>query len=235
MSASKRSRTQCKKYQIIDQEESPDQTYKENIMEKQFKLLVELGIRPKDELVSIINHVWAESCLDGPYIDMSGLQPKGVPELYPYPVGSSRSNIFSVQSHWGIATLPNGSQAPSVCDIKYDAERMAHCLGLSFRTEALDIAYQAYSSDLIEERPDWSWHAEIENWFRQIGESLYESFGFNVGTIGTETDRFSASELRRDGIPDDRRQALLIEEGQWVHWYPSTQSRPSEAIGTGLA
>ena len=204
-------------------------------MEKHFKLLVELGIRPKDELVSIINHVWAQSCLDGPYTDMSGLQPKGVPELYPYPAGSSRTNIFSARTHWGIATLPNGSQAPSVCNIKYDADKMSHCLELTFRVEALDIAYQADPENRIEERPDPSWYAEIENWFRQIGESLYESFGFNVGTIGTETARFSASDLQKDGIPDVRRQALLIEEGQWVHWYPSTHPRTSEAIGTGLA
>ena len=202
-------------------------------MDKYFKLLVELGIRPKDELVSIVNHIWAQSCLDGPYIDMSGLHPKGVPELYPYPAGSSRTNIYSVQSHWGSATLPNGSQAACVCDIKYNAARMAHCLDLSFRIEALDIAYLADPSNIAEQRPDRSWYAEIENWFRQIGESLYESFGFNVGTIGTETDRFSANDLRRDGILDDRRLALLIEEGQWVYWYPSTEPRPPEGVRIG--
>ena len=204
-------------------------------MDKKFKLLVELGIRPKDELVSIVNHVWAQSCLDGPYIDMSGLQPKGVPELYPYPAGSSRSNIFSVQSHWGIATLPNGRQAPAVCSIKYNAERMGHRLEMSFSWDALDMAYQTDSNYLFGELLGLPWYTEIEDWYRAVGEGLYEYFGFNIGTIGIDTDGYSASDLRRDGIPEARRQGLLIEMGQQVIWYPSTQPRRSEAIGTGLA
>ncbi len=204
-------------------------------MDKHFKLLVELGIRPKDELVSIVNHVWAQSCLDGPYIDMSGLQPKGVPEFYPYPEGSNRSNIYSVQTHWGIATLPNGSQAPSVCSIEYSGDRMGHCFELSFSMEALEAAYEADLSIPSEEQPEQSWYAEIENWFRAVGEDLYESFGFNVGTIGIRTDGFPARDLSTDGVPEAGRQGLLIETGQQVLWYPSTQPRQSEAIGTGLA
>ena len=202
-------------------------------MDKCFKLLVELGTRPKDELVSIVNHIWAKSCLAGPYIDMSGLQPKGVPELYPYDEDSYGPNLFSVQSHWGYATLPNGSRVPCICDIRYYGRKLGHCLDLSFRWEALDAAFQTDSSYLSEDRLNPHWYAEIEGWFRVIGEALYESFGFRLGIIGIETDLLSISNLRRHGIPEDRRQAMLVEAGQRVYWYPPAQARPPGAVRTG--
>ena len=203
-------------------------------MNKDFKLSIELGTRAKDELVDIVDHIWAQSCLEGPYIDMSGLQPKRVPKIYAQNPGSYGPNICRVQSHWGYATLPNGYQVPCICEIRYCGPEMGHCLEISFRWEALNAAYTDLNS-FSEGRPNPPWYAETESWFRYIGEEICESFGFDLGTIGAEPDRFSASELLRDGIPEDRWQALLIEEGQWAHWYPSTQPRPSEAIGTGAA
>ena len=82
-------------------------------MDKHFKLSIELGIRPKDELASIVDHIWAQSCLDGPYIDVSGLQPKNAPRLYAYDEESHGPDICSVQSHWGYATLPKGRHTVS--------------------------------------------------------------------------------------------------------------------------
>lgn len=191
---------------------------------------MELGIRPKDELVSIVNHVWAQSCLDGPYTDMSGLQPKGVPKLYPYGEESYGPDICRVQSHWGYASLPNGYQVPCICDIRYYGPKKGHGLEMSISLEALNVAYQADLSCFSNDRLGPPWYTEIEGWFIEVGKVLHESFEFQWGIIGIETDLSSLGDGRRDRIPEDRRQAVLFEAGQWVPWYSWGQPRQPGTI-----
>lgn len=204
-------------------------------MDKYFKLSVELGTRPKDELASIVNQIWAQGYLDGPYIDMSGLQPKRLPELYPYGEDSYGHNICQVQSHWGYASLPNGYRVPCLCDIRYHGTEKGHGLEMSISLEALNVAYQTELSHLSNDRLDPPWYTEIEGWFIEMGKALDEAFGFQSGIIGMETDLNSLGDVRRDGIPEDRRRTLLLEAGQWVPWYPSDEPRQRGAVRSGTA
>ena len=192
-------------------------------MDKYFKLSIELGTRPKDELVSIVNQIWAQRHLDGPYIDMSGLQPKGVPEIYPYGEDSYGPNNCRVQSHWGYASLPNGYQVPCICDIRYYGPEKGHGLELSISLEVLNVAYQADLSHLSDDRLNPPWYTEIEGWFIEVCKALYESFEFQSGIIGIEADVSSLGDVRRNENPEDCRQAVLYEAGQWAPWYRPRQ------------
>ena len=164
-------------------------------MNQYLKSFVELGTRPKDELVSIVDHIWTLECLDGPYIDMSGFQPKGVPELYPYNDGLYGPSICGVQSHWGYATILNGFQAPCVCGIRYYGREIGHCLEMSFRWEALNAAYQTDPIYLSEDRPTPPWYGEMESWLRQIAEGLPGSSGYRSEVVGTGIDILTPIDL----------------------------------------
>ena len=156
---------------------------------------MELGTRPKDELVSIVNNIWAQGCLDGPYIDMSGLQPKDVPELYPYDEESYGPSIYCVQTHWGYATLPSGLAAPCVCGIEYYGREIGHCLEMSFRWEALNAAYQTDPNYLPDDRRTPTWYSDMECWFTNIAEGLPGSSGYRSRVVGTGTDILTPIDL----------------------------------------
>ena len=164
-------------------------------MNKYFRSFVELGTRPKDELISIVDHIWTLECFDGPYIDMSGFQPKGVPELYPYNHGLYGQSICGVQSHWGYATLPSGLAAPCVLSVGYYGREIGHCLEMSFRWEALNAAYQTDLNYIPDDRRTPTWYSDMECWFRNISEGLPGSSGYRLRVVGTETDILTPIDL----------------------------------------
>ena len=68
------------------------------------------------------------------------------------------------------------------------------------------------------------WAEPLDNWFAEIGRSIYERVPFALGLIGEEVSGYTtASEVASAGVPERRGLPMLVpnERGE-LNWYPPT-------------
>jgi hypothetical protein len=172
------------------------------------ELALELGPPSDDRMGAALAALWAHPTLDGCYADDDRepwVQPRVAPALAADWEGTG-NRLF------GVATLPSGRR--HVC--------LSHC-----------IRYEGYEDEGSEDTdslslclpaPPYEWRAEIEDWLRQVGESVFAAVEFRLGLIGLEVELMvTAEQVRADGVPDERWFAYLWPEDGRLGWFPATR------------
>lgn len=181
-----------------------------------YELAIELGPRSDERLAAASAALWRHPKLDGPYGD-NKREPWNQELVSPSLVVSDEL----VTHLYGVATLPDGHQVPCGSVAVREQESAIDWLDLYIPLGVLETIYEIEHPD----NPSWRvWAEPLQDWFADIGRSIYYEVPFSLGLIGEEVSGYrSASEVASEGVPEKRWLPLLVpnERGELV-WYPTT-------------
>jgi hypothetical protein len=185
-----------------------------------FELSIELGSRSDERLHRALNSLWSHPTLDGCY-ERHKVEPWNQRRLdSPDPDGMLKHKLF------GIAQLPNGKPVACASHIVVGGNSSPDLLHFGVPMGALGYSYPvgAYPFD---DGLQLDWRAPINEWLRQIGESIFVSIKFRLGLVGHEVGGLAfAEDIAKNGIPDERWEGYLWPESGNLSWYPPNMGAP---------
>jgi hypothetical protein len=169
---------------------------------------------------SVLKTLWTFPSLSGCYLRRD-LPPSAQARVQPCESG--------VPGHlYGLATLPNQSAIVCGCyttEIHNENMGVEHWVGFYLPLGALSDAYPvgAYPFGPMDKLIEWkpvvdSFLAEIARWInRKVAISLaLVGFEVNISEVSPES-------IRANGIPDERNEEILWNDGADLKWYPATR------------
>jgi hypothetical protein len=180
-----------------------------------YELALEIGERSDDKLFAVLQAVWSHPFLDGCYLQKDK-EPRDQQRIVP-----NLRHIASGFHLLGIATLPNTLKvACGTIPIREDDG--LDWLSLYIPMGALSSAY-AVGGYPFDEGKGKDWRVPLEDWFAEIGETVYQTAKFQLGLIGLEVSgETDSKEVATNGIPQDRITAYLWVENDRLRYYPTT-------------
>jgi hypothetical protein len=186
-----------------------------------YELFLHPAMDTSEELCSLLKALWAFPSLDGCY-QRRDVEPSAQARLQPCENG--------VAGHlYGLATFPNSSLI--VCgsytaDYSEEGESdAAHWVSFYIPLGALSrvLPVGAYPFGPMDRVSEWkpvvdSYLAEIARWTHSTVPISFALIGFevNVAAISPQT-------IRANGIPNERNEGILWNDGVDLKWYPATR------------
>jgi hypothetical protein len=183
-----------------------------------YELAIEVGDRSDDRLHAACVALWSHGSLEGPYGDKTrepGEQPPVSPGLV------VPDDMGDVSHLYGVATLPDGNRLACGCVALCEEDSRIDWLDLYIPLGALDTVYDYDYGD----RASWrAWAAPLDDWFADIGRTVYDAVPFRLALVGEEVSGMRyASQVAVEGIPDERNTPLLFPDNDGaLKWYPAT-------------
>jgi hypothetical protein len=176
-----------------------------------FELSIQLGPHDNVKLGRALTALWSHPTLVGCYLENTKdptQQRRVSPETQPL-----------VSQLFGTATAPNGCTV--VCaslPMRYETgtDYLYFSVPLGSMGRAYEMGGYPFSDCL-----DSEWPTVVSEWYRDIGEAVYDAAGFQLAVIGHEVDPgVSLAQIERNGVPDERWDGYLYPEDQLLCWYP---------------
>jgi len=200
-----------------------------------YEIEMELGVPSDEQLRAALERIWAHPSL-------TRMLKGCVFSRDQEPQAQVRVNLGThpLDGHlYGLATLPNGATAACgtyVCRLHGDANEAARDL-LSFYVPlgALGSGYNVGAYPFGDSERATTWRAEVDSWLVEIGRFVFQQVPFELALVGWEVDfpRVSAERVRSRGVPSERFDGYLWNDGDVLHWYPPTN--PEVVRFTGRA
>ncbi len=186
-----------------------------------YELAVVLEDPSQDNLQKALKVLWTHPALDGCYKENTK-EPSHQERLDP------NISQLPVEGHvYGVAHLPNSVKVACESTIIAYIDNGSTWLYFGIPMEALGHAYPVGAFPFEDGTP-LDWRVEVDAWFLGIGEKLFREGCFQIGTIGFELPEEDAEAFRKNGIPEQRWEGYLWQEGDQLKWYPPNQRAPMQ-------
>jgi len=184
-------------------------------------LLLRPSVDSSEELCSLLKALWAFPSLDGSYLRR---------EIAPSDQTQVRPCENGVAGHlYGLATFPNRSVI--VCGshtMNYSGEKelqAAHWVSFYLPLGALADVYPigAYPFGPMDRVSEWK--PAVDSFLIQIARWTHTKVPISFALIGFEVNAAAVSPqtIRARGIPNERDEGILWNDGADLKWYPATR------------
>lgn len=195
-----------------------------------YELALELGPRSDERLIAAHRAVWEHPQIAGCYEDWR-IEPTEQPRLDP------RDDLL-LGSLYGIAHLPDGKSLPAgtfivresdgpngeFLSVADGSELLPDWLGFYIPTGTLAAVYPIGSWPFGSDEASRVWREPLNQWLADVGTHVYRRARFRLGLVGFEASgRTYASDLAREGIPEERWMGYLWPEQAQLQWYPANR------------
>jgi hypothetical protein len=160
--------------------------------------------------------LWSHPDLEGWYSDRNrepGELEKAVPADFAY------------ESHWyGIATLPSQKRCTAGSFWGKYTDIAGAWLTIYLPLGSLGRVYSigAYPIKGPGAPDPGDWVLQVNDWLKTIAEDLFPRLRFSLALIGYEIEFYEVFERLRKGVPTERREGIILPEGNRLKWYPRT-------------
>ena len=184
-----------------------------------YELSMEIGERSDERLFDVLQAVWTHPALEGCYQSWK-IEPSEQQKVKP-----TRDDICGGCHLHGVATLPNQSRVACGTVPVREGEDASSIdwLSLYLPLGSLGVGYKEVKAYPYEDFPNQhdKWRKEVDNWFNDIAQYIYQSAHFRFGLIGDEVSGGAyASWFENHDPPEVRRVSYLLERDNTLKYYP---------------
>jgi hypothetical protein len=186
-----------------------------------YELFIQPSVGSSEDLCALLKALWTFPSLEGCYV-RDDCEPSTQVRVQPCE--------SSVMGHlYGLATLPN--QTVVACGsymMDYPGEegaQAAHWVSFYMPLGALSLAYPigAYPFGPMDKVSEWK--TPVDSFLTQAAMQTYSKVPFDFALVGFEVDvsAVSPQTIRERGIPAERSDGILWNEGSELKWHPATR------------
>jgi hypothetical protein len=187
-----------------------------------FELALDLGEQSDQSLRRVLVALWKRPTLEGCYLQRK-IEPAQQERFDP-----ANPEVLLEDALHGIAHLPNGRRA-ACASFVIQFEEGPNWLVLALPMGTLGYIYPVGAYP-FNDGSSLEWRDEVNEWLREIGETIFGTITFRFGVIGYEVMGEPCVEevASTRNVPQERWEGYLIPEGEALKWYPPTEGAPAD-------
>jgi hypothetical protein len=181
-----------------------------------YELAIELGPHSETRLETALRVVWQDARLHGCYVRRD-IDPVDQQRVEP-----SLPSLERYGRLLGVATVPNG-RTVACGTVAIREEGGSDWLDFYLPMTALSTVYDVGAFPFEDGKDSTGWREPLDAWLAELAQAVFAVAPFSLALVGHEASgRSYAAEIATSGVPAERWDGYLWQEGGKLCWYPPT-------------